>query len=56
MNYNIQPLKIQIKGVVKMTLKELKNKNITCSEYLESLINKGYKTVKEVLENEKARI
>lgn len=39
-----------------MTLKELKNKNITCDEYLESLINKGYKTVKEVLENEKARI
>lgn len=35
-----------------MTLKELQRKNMTCSEYLEKLINKGYKTVKEVLESE----
>lgn len=36
-----------------MKLQTLKTNNITCMEYLQSLINKGYITVKEVLENER---
>lgn len=36
-----------------MKLQTLKTNNITCMEYLQSLINKGYTTVKEVLENER---
>ena len=33
-----------------MKLQTLKNNNLTCTEYLQSLIDKGYTTVKEVLE------
>lgn len=36
-----------------MKLQTLKNNNITCVEYIQSLINKGYTTVKEAIENEK---
>lgn len=36
-----------------MKLQTLKNNNITCMEYVQSLINKGYTTVKEAIENEK---
>ena len=36
-----------------MKVKTLKENNITCIGYLQSLINKGYTTVKEVIENEK---
>ena len=36
-----------------MKLQTLKTNNITCMEYLQSIINKGYKTVKEVLEDER---
>lgn len=36
-----------------MKLQTLKNNKITCMEYVQSLINKGYTTVKEAIENEK---
>lgn len=36
-----------------MKLQTLKNNNITCVEYIQNLINKGYTTVKEAIENEK---
>ena len=36
-----------------MKLQTLKNNNVTCVEYIQSLINKGYITVKEAIENEK---
>lgn len=36
-----------------MKLQTLKNNNITCVEYIQSFINKGYITVKEVLKNER---
>lgn len=34
-----------------MKLQTLKNNNITCMEYINLLINNGYKTVAEVLES-----
>ena len=36
-----------------MKLQTLKNNNISCMEYVQSLINKGYTTVKEAIENKK---
>lgn len=36
-----------------MKLQTLKNNKMTCSEYINLLINKGYTTVKEAIENEK---
>lgn len=35
-----------------MTYKELKEKGITCDDYLKLLISKGYNTVQEVMESE----
>ena len=35
-----------------MKLQTLKNNKITCTQYINLLINKGYKTVKEVMESE----
>ena len=34
-----------------MKLQTLKNNKMTCTEYINLLINKGYKTVKEVMES-----
>ena len=48
--YYITPLHVK-RGEKAMKLQTLKNNNITCIEYLQSLINKGYKTVAEVLES-----
>ena len=36
-----------------MKLQTLKNNNITCIEFINLLINKGYKTVKQAMESEK---
>ena len=36
-----------------MKVKTLKTNNITCMEYLQSLINKGYTTVKQAMEMKK---
>ena len=36
-----------------MKLQTLKNNNITCIEYVQNLINKGYTTVAEAIKNEK---
>lgn len=36
-----------------MKLQTLKNNNMTCTEYINLLINKGYKTVKQAMESEK---
>ncbi len=35
-----------------MKLQTLKNNNLSCTEYINILIKKGYKTVKEVMESE----
>ena len=34
-----------------MKLQTLKNNKMTCTQYINLLINKGYKTVKEVMES-----
>ena len=36
-----------------MKLQTLKNNNMTCTEYINLLINKGYKTVAEAMEKDK---
>ena len=36
-----------------MKLQTLKDNNLSCFEYINLLINKGYKTVAEVMESEK---
>lgn len=36
-----------------MKLQTLKNNNVTCVEYIQSLINKGYTTVAEAIAKEK---
>lgn len=36
-----------------MKLQTLKNNNVTCTQYINLLINKGYKTVAEAIANEK---
>lgn len=35
-----------------MTYRELKEKGMTCDDYLKLLISKGYNTVQEVMESE----
>ena len=51
--YSLYSFESQQRRCEKMKLQTLKNNKMTCSEYINLLINKGYKTVAEAIENEK---